>query len=606
MQLYNNKEFDKAQVIFEQVLKSEPVNQTALSYLCSIKIDKGEFSTAQKIMSSMNEQTKKSKVYWKWKGLIEEGLGNSVEAIAAYKKAITIDPKFSHPYILLLPLLDQREDYTTACKFLFQAIRHLGLMPDFEQKLKKYQQYFAGLGGIQAPALITISKNQGSITALFKKLESIEEIQNLDVTSPILTSLNLGGNKIRKITGLEKLTELRVLYLDSNKIQKIEGLEQLTNLQNIILAHNAIPTIEGLENLKKLTSANFNNNEITTIQGLDQLSSLRNLSLNDNKLDSLDGIESLVTLRQLYLKGNSLHNIKELASLPELFILHLSNNNLTTMEGLEKNTKIVDLLLDNNNLNTVNNLDKLPQLKKLDLRNNPNLPSSLAQVFDKQNSLTFIKKFNNLSPEEIIEKVAEIEEERKLRIKQQLARESFDNKFYAIPAGIIRIKYRELLERNTKDTCLYCSQTMPLNTNWVDYCSEQVKLVLLEANKALPKNLRSTITWDTEEKEQTTRYKMEGPSGQKTWQASGLTSPIAIKNIRKEKHSRKIFTQNDYTTPLGTICKQCADEFIRNVATVFKSVSSTKSIKQHEKMHKTIKEEYYEVFATLVIKALAK
>jgi Leucine-rich repeat (LRR) protein len=43
-----------------------------------------------------------------------------------------------------------------------------------------------------------------------------------------ITGLNLSGNKITEIRGLEQLTQLQKLGLSSNQITELKGLEQLT------------------------------------------------------------------------------------------------------------------------------------------------------------------------------------------------------------------------------------------------------------------------------------------------------------------------------------------------------------------------------------------
>ncbi len=602
--LHTKKQFDEAQAIFEQILKTDPTNDLALIYLCQIKIEKKEFSLAQKLLALMNDKTKKSKTYWKWLGQIEEGLGNSIEAISAYKKALTIDSKYSQVYYLLISLLDQKEDFVGACTYLFQAIRYLGLIVDFEQRLKKYQVYFAAQGGLQAPALITIKKNSGTLTLMSEKLEAIEEIKNLDVTKPILTNLNLSSNKIRKISCLEKLTEIRILNLIGNSIEKIEGLEQLRNLQSLLLTNNNISTIEGLDHLENLTTLNIANNDLTSLHGIENLSTLTILVVDNNKLKSLAGIESLVNLRQLYSKNNSLQDLKELSHLPKISYLHLSNNKLTSMDGLEKNSMIEELLLDNNNLKMVNNLQKMPNLKRLDLSGNKDLPSEIARDMDQSSLKVYGKEIDGLSSDALKAKITEMKQTQKLKVKQQMTKEQWEMEIKAIPGTITRSKYLELLERKTSDSCLYCGQAMPPKTNWTEYCRNQVNLLLTEANKKLPENLRSKIAMDVKEVDQSNKYEMVGSAGQQTWQKSGVTSGLMITDIRREGQLKQLFFASNYVTPKGTLCKRCADEFISKVIPIFQSVSSTKSKKSHDKMHETIKENYYKVFEAMILKAL--
>ena len=601
--LFDEKKLDKAQKIFEQILRIEPANGEALVFLCSIKISKGEFSSAQKILSSLNEKTKTTKTYWYWLGQIEAGLGDTDKAITAYKKALAIDSKYSQVYSLLIELLDQKEDFVNACKYLFQAIRHLGLAKKYEQKLKKYQQYFSAQGGIQAPAIIKIRKNRGSIVISLKKLEAIEDIKNLDVTSPILTNLDLSSNKIGKISGLEKLTELETLSLNSNNIQKIEGLKKLVKLKNLSLSNNKIQQFEGLENLRKLQTLNINNNAITSVRGLEHLTSLKILGINNNKLKSLEGIECLTNLSQLYLEGSSLSNLKGLSNLSKIYILKLSNNNLTSMQGLEKYTVLTELFLDNNELKGLDNIRKMVNLKKIDLRNNKDLPPSLAKVFDQNGISTFLRKVDGLVGRELNEKVAAIEKEQHKEIKQKLAFEKWQVLMNTLPVWV-RFKFQKLFERNTSEKCLYCGRSMPANSNRINYCQEQFNSLLYKANEKLPEKLRSKIAIDTKEVPERDKYEMVGPDGQKTWQKTGLTSGLQIENIRIEKQSRKMFSSYDYIPPQGTICKSCTDEFIKKITPIFLSVSSTKSKKQHDKMHKQIKEKYYKVFEAMVIKAM--
>ena len=62
---------------------------------------------------------------------------------------------------------------------------------------------------------------------------------------------NINIKDINKIEDLEKLTNLRELYIAGNQITEIKGLETLTNLQELDLKNNQINEIKGL---KKLTN----------------------------------------------------------------------------------------------------------------------------------------------------------------------------------------------------------------------------------------------------------------------------------------------------------------------------------------------------------------
>ena len=61
-----------------------------------------------------------------------------------------------------------------------------------------------------------------------------------------LTYLNLSGNNISSIQGLENLTNLETLYLWHNQIENIEPLKYLTNLQMLSLLLNNVKDIKPL------------------------------------------------------------------------------------------------------------------------------------------------------------------------------------------------------------------------------------------------------------------------------------------------------------------------------------------------------------------------
>ncbi|XP_015274279.1 PREDICTED: leucine-rich repeat-containing protein 23 [Gekko japonicus] len=121
------------------------------------------------------------------------------------------------------------------------------------------------------------------------------------VNHPRLTSLNLKGNEIEVISGLDplKLSNLHTLELRSNSLKTTTGL-YLPKLKNLYLAQNSISNLEGLEDLTQLTT----------------------LHLRDNMLESLDGFsESMKALQYLNLRGNAIAQLDEVAKLQKLPML---------------------------------------------------------------------------------------------------------------------------------------------------------------------------------------------------------------------------------------------------------------------------------------------
>ena len=92
----------------------------------------------------------------------------------------------------------------------------------------------------------------------------IEEIEGLEkITS--LTSLDLYGNQIAHIKGLESLSpSLTYLDLSFNSIHKIQNLEALVNLEELYLVNNKISEIpeKELDSLQRLKFLELGSNRI--------------------------------------------------------------------------------------------------------------------------------------------------------------------------------------------------------------------------------------------------------------------------------------------------------------------------------------------------------
>ncbi|XP_060618585.1 leucine-rich repeat-containing protein 23 isoform X1 [Anolis sagrei] len=129
------------------------------------------------------------------------------------------------------------------------------------------------------------------------------------INHPRLASLNLKGNEIENVTGLdpEILSNLHTVELRGNNLKSTTGLD-LPKLKNLYLAQNSITQLEGLTELGQLTT----------------------LHLRDNQLETLDGFsEDMKSLQYLNLRGNAISQMQELAKLlvlPMLRALVLLDN----------------------------------------------------------------------------------------------------------------------------------------------------------------------------------------------------------------------------------------------------------------------------------------
>ncbi|XP_066529330.1 leucine-rich repeat-containing protein 23 [Hoplias malabaricus] len=151
---------------------------------------------------------------------------------------------------------------------------------------------------------------------------------------PALESLNLIGNGILRVSGLEyhRLTNLVTLELRGNCLETTDGI-YLPNLRHLYLAQNRIKKLEGLEKLERLTTLHLRDNQLETLDGISScMNSLQYLNIRGNLVVSQQALQSLIgvapTLRVLVIAENPLSEIEDY----RLFVL----THLPLLERLDK------------------------------------------------------------------------------------------------------------------------------------------------------------------------------------------------------------------------------------------------------------------------------
>ncbi|MHA1649827.1 MAG: leucine-rich repeat domain-containing protein [Candidatus Helarchaeota archaeon] len=142
------------------------------------------------------------------------------------------------------------------------------------------------------------------------------------------------------------MRNLSILNLEGNRIKKIEGLESLSNLQDLNLSNNQIERLYQLTSLKKLRFLRLKQNRIRKIENLRSLENLEYLQLDNNQITEIDGDEFPLYLHLVLLADNQIKKIKNLPLNQTIF--HLENNELDTMKGIEEHIRKVKIYLFEN------------------------------------------------------------------------------------------------------------------------------------------------------------------------------------------------------------------------------------------------------------------
>jgi Leucine-rich repeat (LRR) protein len=117
----------------------------------------------------------------------------------------------------------------------------------------------------------------GKVLELMPNLESlsleangISSIAQLQLCSPKLKFLNLKGNEILKVDGLEKVPMLREVLLEKNKLRAIEreSFAFVPNLRELYLEENAIKSIDGIAVLGQLLKLSLASNRLQEVSDI--------------------------------------------------------------------------------------------------------------------------------------------------------------------------------------------------------------------------------------------------------------------------------------------------------------------------------------------------
>lgn len=278
-----------------------------------------------------------------------------------------------------------------------------------------------------------------------------------NVEQLLISSENIEENKIRDLTGIEGLSNLKTLILAGHKITDLD-LSSNTNLEKVVAQFNEIESVI-LPETERLTEVDFWGNKLSAID-VSNLPNLKKLALYNNELSSINTSQnpyletlnvSLNTLNSIDITNNTkLTSLYiTLAGLTELDVsqninletLDCTNNALTTLD-VTQNNNLRTLNCSSNNtiesLNVSNNrlLETLNCMQNdiavLDISNNIRLTDFDARI----NNLTCIQvwdvDFANQNWSEKIDASASFGESCYTRIsdkkfEQALIDKEFDN-----------------------------------------------------------------------------------------------------------------------------------------------------------------------------------
>eukprot|EP00866_Antonospora_locustae_P000422 jgi/Antlo1/422/910 len=199
--------------------------------------------------------------------------------------------------------------------------------------------------------------NTEEVYIVHEKLETIPEVHE-PCKKATFRRNRISNMKLTPCSTLEELD----LY--DNTIRKIEGLERVSNLKILDLSFNLIER-NTIPLLPHLTELYLIGNDIHTIEYM-YLPCLEKLDMAENDLKKIEHLEGLQNLRELYLGCNKIEKIENVKHLVYLEVLDLQNNNIREVDCAYLPASIKTLLLCSNfDLVQIKNISLLPNLNFL-------------------------------------------------------------------------------------------------------------------------------------------------------------------------------------------------------------------------------------------------
>ncbi|KAF2162678.1 hypothetical protein M409DRAFT_26915 [Zasmidium cellare ATCC 36951] len=261
------------------------------------------------------------------------------------------------------------------------------------RELRADDNQIASVDGImQLDGLLKLRLRRNKVQIAEFENSQLHRLENLDlcgnsITSlrgieslPALESLNLDSNSLAAFPNIEKdMPRLKQLSLNHCRLQRL-SVSQMPCLQSLLLDGNSLTTIEGIGKLKYLDVLSMRKQSV--VEGLDimileQDLHARTVRLSGNDIPSLRLSKSLLSVKHLEIASAGLQELPGDFGLmlPNVTTLNLNFNSLKDVRPLLNIQKLQHLSVCGNRLarlrKTLATLSKLCTLKSVDLRDNP-------------------------------------------------------------------------------------------------------------------------------------------------------------------------------------------------------------------------------------------
>lgn len=136
------------------------------------------------------------------------------------------------------------------------------------------QQGIVHVGALSEDLICQIEDGSANGYALTVAQNRITHVRDLSSIFQHVVQLDLSGNQLTTLDGIQTLRQLEALNLSRNRVASIDLLASLPKLAVLIASENNIEKIDALCSCTALKTVNVSSNNLTTWPSLGQLDAL--------------------------------------------------------------------------------------------------------------------------------------------------------------------------------------------------------------------------------------------------------------------------------------------------------------------------------------------
>lgn len=180
------------------------------------------------------------------------------------------------------------------------------------------------------------------------------------------------------LSGIEKLTALRTLYLQRNNLSDISPLASLPELRKVILNYNSVTDLSPLGDSYWLINLSAIGNGITDISPLAGISNLITVNLSDNQISDVSALGNHSRILSLIIENNNISDISALSGLARVEELRIDGNSVSDISALAGKSTLKIFTASNNSIADIGTVSGWSALNVLAISKNG--VTSLAPV----------------------------------------------------------------------------------------------------------------------------------------------------------------------------------------------------------------------------------